>query len=163
MTTGDWALALVLIIVAIAGVLYYIAWKVAFDDGFEAGQLHERNLRSTRLIREHREDRTERATRQIWGPEVDDFDQWAASLRDDKSERLADTGELRLALSEHIGPVAAAAVVDDMTFACDGVNWQETERATRAIASTGELRIRTDRFIANMTESEAAYRDGITS
>ena len=69
------------------------AARIAYRDGFEAGALHRRDLANLRRLQEGR---TARAARELWGPEPSDWDQWAASLREDDKERLARTGELAL-------------------------------------------------------------------
>jgi hypothetical protein len=140
MTFDDWAVTIILLTIAVAVAIAVLAWKIAFDDGWEAGRLHEKNARNTARIRRNR---LEAATVAMWGAEPD-WDTWAASLRPAPSERLASTGELHLALAEHVGPHGAAAVLSD----------------TGALAALTES---TDAYLARMAADEAAYRKGLTS
>lgn len=133
MSTEDWAFGLVLVILALATLVCGIAWKVAHDDGFEAGQLHEQNLRNEKRIRRNR---TDRATGELWGTEPDKFDDWLRDLSGD-NERLARTGELRQL--EH-KPAGTA-----------------TGSFRTLLAS------QTDAFIAQMQLEEGAYREDLTS
>jgi hypothetical protein len=138
MTPGDYMFVLVVLVVILLA-CSAVCW-LAHKDGFEAGRLHEKNLAATARIRQNR---LERATEAMWGGEPD-WDTWAASLRPAPSERLASTGELHLALAEHVGPHGAAAVLSD----------------------TGSLRAlteSTDAYLIQMAADEAAYREGLTS
>ena len=132
MTVEGWAFTLVLIIVAVAAVVCAVAWKVAFTDGREAGILHERNMRNTDILRKRREAREQHVTR-----EIDEWDRWAAQLREDDGERLADTGELRLARARH--------------------------PSARGLSDTGAMAVVTDEYIERMRAEEAAYREGLAS
>jgi len=132
MTVEGWAFTLVLIVVAVAAVVCAVAWKVAFTDGREAGILHERNMRNTDILRKRREAREQHVTQ-----EIDEWDRWAAQLREDDGERLADTGELRLARARH--------------------------PSARGASDTGAFRALTDDWITNMAAEEAAYREGLAS
>ena len=140
MTFDDWAVAIILLVIAAMAAICWLLWKLAYDDGYQAGRQHEQNFRNIHRIRRNR---LEAATAAMWGAEPD-WDAWAASLRPAPSERLASTGELRLALTEHVGPHGAAAVLSD----------------------TGSLRAlteSTDAYLARMAADEAAYREGLTS
>jgi hypothetical protein len=55
MSTGYWALALVLSVVVLAIALGLLAWKIAYADGHEAGRQYERNRANQRRLRENRE------------------------------------------------------------------------------------------------------------
>jgi hypothetical protein len=134
MTMGDWAFILIIVIMAIAAIVCGIAWKVAFDDGHEAGALHERNTGNKDRISRGR---TDRATGELWGTEPDRFDDWLRDLSGDK-ERLARTGELRQ-LSE----------------------FRPADTATGSFRTL--LAAQTDAFIAQMQLEEGAYREDLTS
>jgi hypothetical protein len=146
MTTGDWAFILIIVILVIAAIVCAIAWKVAFEDGHEAGSLHERNMRNENRIR----NRTDRATGELWGLQRDDdkFDDWLRGLTDAYDERLASTGELRM-ISEDPGQP------------------RTDNRTTRAGTHTGSFRTllaaQTDAFIAQMQLEEGAYREDLTA
>jgi hypothetical protein len=132
----------VIAVVAVCAIVCGIAWKVAFQDGREAGILHERNTRNEGRLREGR---VERASREIWGREPDGFDlgQWAAGLSEDHGERLADTGELQAARDYH-----------------------PSVRGLGASTDTGAIRALvegTSAYLRQMAEEEGAYRDGLAS
>ena len=132
MTVEGWAFTLVAAVVLIAAVVCAVAWKVAFTDGREAGILHERNMRNTDILRKRREAREQHVTQ-----EIDEWDRWAAQLREDDGERLADTGELRLARARH--------------------------PSARSASDTGAMAVVTDEYIERMRAEEAAYREGLAS
>lgn len=96
MNTADWAFILVLAVVTVAAAVCGIAWKVAYNDGREAGALNERNTRNEGRL----SGRVNRATGEIWGTEPDQFDDWLKNLTGD-GERLASTGELRQLTAYH--------------------------------------------------------------
>jgi hypothetical protein len=139
MTLGTWAFLLVGIVAIVAAITCGIFWKVAYDDGHEAGQLHERNLRSTRLLRERREARENR--------EIDEWDTWAAQLRENDGERLADTGEMKQLTEEW--PMMRT-ILDD-------------PGQPDNLTTTGAFRALTDDWIAQMTAEEARYRKDLAS
>jgi len=134
MSMGDWAFILIIAIMAIAAIVCGIAWKVAFEDGHEAGTLHERNMGNENRIRR---DRTDRATGELWGTEPDKFDDWLRDLSGD-NERLARTGELRQ-LNEY----------------------RPADTATGSFRTL--LAAQTDAFITQMQLEEGTYREGIGS
>jgi hypothetical protein len=127
-------LIIILVVIIGSGAL---GLKLGYSDGWEARGLHEQNQRNMRRLEEGR---AERAARTL--PAID-WDGWAASLNAPR-ERLASTGELRLALGEHIGPAGAAAVLSD----------------TGALKALTE---NTDAYLERMAAEESAYREGLTS
>lgn len=133
MSFDEGALAFVIVVAVIAAVICGIAWKVAYEDGREDGQLHERNLRSERRIRENR------GEREVWGEhyQPDDFEQWIGELADAGEKRLADTSEMRQLADYH---PARGRLIDTASF--------------RAL---------TDDWITQMTAEEAAFRKGLAS
>jgi hypothetical protein len=134
MTTGDWAFILIIIVTGIAAIVCGVAWKVAFEDGREAGALHERNTGNESRLRQGR---TSRATGELWGPEPDKFDDWLRDLSGD-NERLARTGELRQ-LNEY----------------------RPADTATGSFRTL--LAAQTDAFITQMQAEEGAYRKDLAS
>lgn len=135
MSTAEWAFLLVVVILVIAAAVCGVAWKVAFEDGHEAGALSERNLRNEGRLRQRR---TDRAAGEIWGtdPDVGGYDEWLRSLTGG-NERLADTGELRQLEHKPAGTATGSF---------------RTLLATKA-----------DAFILRIQAEEAAYRKGIAS
>jgi hypothetical protein len=155
MTTGDWAFILVLAVVVVAAVVCGIAWKVAFEDGREAGALHERNLRNERRLR----NRTDRATGELWGTEPDQFDDWLRNITTaGDSERLARTGELReLSGGRRATPGRTTPAGQP----------RPGNPAARAGTHTGSFRTvvaaKADAFIRRIQVEEEAFRERLTS
>ena len=54
MTTGDWAFFLLTITVSACAVVCWIAWHVAYTDGYNDGRDYERGRRAERRIRDNR-------------------------------------------------------------------------------------------------------------
>lgn len=130
----DWAFVTLVGVVLVASVVCGIAWKVAFEDGREAGMLHAKNLANHRTLAERRAERSAARTARL-EREESDLDQWLESLHEPPElERLARTGELRQ---------LHQAVPADATV-------------------TGEFRMltasRVDAFIARLAAEEDAYR-----
>lgn len=91
----DWAFLLVCVIVLMCAITCFIAWKVAYRDGLEAGALEEKNRRNQDLIYEHRAEPDPRG-------DGSDWDDWLAELGGaGDGERLAGTGEMRLLTGYH--------------------------------------------------------------
>jgi len=143
MTLGTWAFLLAGIVAIVAAIVCGIFWKVAYDDGHEAGQLHERNLRNTERIRRNRLDA---ATDQFWQIDetADPFDNWLKQVVTDDGERLAGTGELR-------------------RLADDPGQPDNRLRPVRTLTDTGAMAALTDDWIARMAAEEARYRKDLAS
>jgi hypothetical protein len=125
----DWAFLLVCVTALACAITCFIAWKVAYRDGREAGAQEERNTRNEGLIYEHRAEPDPHG-------DGSDWDDWLAELRDSgrDGERLADTGELRLLTGYH---PAGGRTTDTGSFRAAMVE-------------------RTDAFIAQITTGEAS-------
>jgi hypothetical protein len=134
MTTGDWAFALVTLLAVMCAAVCAVAWKVAYQDGWEARGLHDANLRNERRIEQNRE----RAA---------PLPPWPTA-----AERLADTGELA-ALYGGEYPVPPPRISADYPH---GEPCREG-----CIESTGELRAVTNLYIEDMEREEAAWREGL--
>jgi hypothetical protein len=136
MTPETWAFILLLAVVMIAAIVCAVFWKVAFQDGREAGILHERNMRNTDRIKRNRLDAATDEFRAIT-ESADPFDNWLKQVVTDSGERLAGTGELRTLTDDFGQP-------DNLT-------------------TTGAFRALTDDWIAQMTAEETAYRKKLAS
>lgn len=134
---------LVLAVVVIAAVVCGIAWKVAYEDGWEARGLHDQNTRSERRLARQRQEEA-------------DFDAWIAQLKEPGAaefERLAATNEL-VTLYEY----------DPRTGTVGGLMTHTAQIC--ASTDTGAFRAltqSTDAYLARMAAEEEAYRRGISS
>ena len=135
MTPVDWQFAYLGLVALVAAVVCGIAWKVAYEDGWQARGLHDSNTRNLKKLsaRDKAADR-----------EADDFDRWIAQLSQPRDERLADTAEMLLLA----GPGNGGG----------GSDWDD-----KVITDTGSFRVVTDSYITRMQAEEAAYRDGLAS
>jgi hypothetical protein len=170
MTAIVFLIVLLAVIIAAAG----LGLKLGYSDGWEARGLHEQNKRNMRRLEEGR---AERAAKTV--PAID-WDGWAASLRPAPSERLASTGELRVALGEHVGPQGAAGILTSLPGGYRPVTPPPelyTPFKLPSVSDTGSLRAlteSTDAYLARraaeesdyftrMAVDEADYREGLTS
>jgi len=87
MTPADWQFAFIGLVALVAAVVCGIAWKVAYEDGWQARGLHDSNTRNLKKLS---------ARDQAADREADDFDRWIAQLSRPYDERLADTAEMIL-------------------------------------------------------------------
>jgi len=112
MSTGQWALGLIVILAAAsAGV--WVAWRVGYTDGYHAGRDHERGRQAERRIRAAR--RQDAAVRAAGAPpwHVTVTPRHAAGIPRQRpsgtgSALLRGTGELRAATDRFIGQMQAS-------------------------------------------------------